>query len=269
LNFVIRHYQGRTSAMKKILPRALFGLTLGLGFAVLQVAGWEVVDRAFRDHPAASRWIELTVELLNGLAAWISYFWVNVLRLGPRGEIAWVVVPVVSVLLQWGLIGLIVGLWWGIRSTSPADERHSHVRAVALAIVGGVIGLGLLGRLVGTPFSGQTPRNETPADIAENQQINLEEARRAVEINPGDPAKQYRLGVAFAGRGQIDEAVTHFRTALRIKPDDPHAHYRLGLALAEKGQTEDAIVCYRQALALQPNYPAAQEHLDQAMKAKP
>ena len=36
----------------------------------------------------------------------------------------------------------------------------------------------------------------------------------------------------MAGRGQVDEAIAHYRTALEIKPDFAEAHYNLGNALA-------------------------------------
>jgi len=45
------------------------------------------------------------------------------------------------------------------------------------------------------------------------------------------------LGVALAGRGQVDKAVAHYRKALEITPGYEVAHYNLGLALA--GRRED------------------------------
>ena len=44
------------------------------------------------------------------------------------------------------------------------------------------------------------------------------------------------LGIALAGRGQVDEAIAHYRKALEIKPDYAEAHNNLGIALAGRGQ---------------------------------
>ncbi len=54
----------------------------------------------------------------------------------------------------------------------------------------------------------------------------------------------------MAGRGQVDEAIDHYRKALKIKPDSLEAHYNLGLALAGRGQVSEAITHFRKALAL-------------------
>ena len=46
------------------------------------------------------------------------------------------------------------------------------------------------------------------------------------------------LGNALAGRGQVDEAITHYQKALEIKPDYAEAHNNLGNALADCGQVD-------------------------------
>ena len=53
------------------------------------------------------------------------------------------------------------------------------------------------------------------------------------------------LGLALADRGQVDEAIEHYREALRLKPDSAETLNDLGLALAERGQLEDAVKSYR------------------------
>ena len=54
----------------------------------------------------------------------------------------------------------------------------------------------------------------------------------------------------MAGRGQVDEAIAHYRKALEIKPDYVEAHYNLGVALAGRGKLDEALEHYQKALDL-------------------
>ena len=54
----------------------------------------------------------------------------------------------------------------------------------------------------------------------------------------------------MAGRGQVDEAIAHYRKALEINPDYVEAHYNLGNALAGRGQVDEAIAHFQKALDL-------------------
>ena len=85
--------------------------------------------------------------------------------------------------------------------------------------------------------------------------------RQALEIKPDDVMTHTNLGVALAGRGQLDEAIAHHRTALTIKPDLAEAHNNLAIALAARGQIDEAIVHYRRALEIMPNYAVAHNNL--------
>ena len=57
---------------------------------------------------------------------------------------------------------------------------------------------------------------------------------------------------ALAGRGQIDEAIAHYRKALEIKPDYAEAHNNLGAGSGGRGQIDEAIAHYQQALEIKP-----------------
>ena len=74
--------------------------------------------------------------------------------------------------------------------------------------------------------------------------------RKALEIKPDYAEAHYNLGIALAGRGQVDEAIAHYRKALEIKPDYAEAHINLGIVLAGRGQVDEAIDHYQKALAL-------------------
>ena len=74
--------------------------------------------------------------------------------------------------------------------------------------------------------------------------------RRALEINPDYFEAHHNLGVVLFGRGQVDEAVIHYRKALNINPDCLEARCNLGTALASRGQVEEALANYEKALGL-------------------
>jgi tetratricopeptide (TPR) repeat protein len=56
-------------------------------------------------------------------------------------------------------------------------------------------------------------------------------------------------------KGQVDEAIVHYRSALEIQPDLAEAHNNLGTALARKGSQHEAIAQYEAALSLRPDSP--------------
>jgi tetratricopeptide (TPR) repeat protein len=74
--------------------------------------------------------------------------------------------------------------------------------------------------------------------------------RRALEINPDCMETHYNLGIALAGRGQLDEAIAQYEKALEIDPDDASVCYNLGLALAGRGRFDEAIGLYQKTLGL-------------------
>jgi len=56
-------------------------------------------------------------------------------------------------------------------------------------------------------------------------------AREAVQLAPGDGADHNFLGVALASKGNLAEALTHFREAQRIAPGDPQFKANLDRAV--------------------------------------
>ena len=92
--------------------------------------------------------------------------------------------------------------------------------------------------------------------------------RKALEINPDYARAHNNLGVALAGRGQIDEAIAHYRKALEINPDYAEAHNNLGMALAGRGQVDEAIAHYRKALEINPDYADAHNNLGLALAGR-
>ena len=50
----------------------------------------------------------------------------------------------------------------------------------------------------------------------------------------------YELGIAYASRGFIDDAIAEFRHALELEPDSAQTEWHLGAALASKGALTEA-----------------------------
>jgi len=75
-----------------------------------------------------------------------------------------------------------------------------------------------------------------------------------VKKSPNKPRQHYNLGVVLARKGNLDEAIEHYRRALSFKPDYVDSYYNLGNALARKGDTEAAILNYLKVLQLNPNF---------------
>lgn len=73
------------------------------------------------------------------------------------------------------------------------------------------------------------------------------------------------LGLALAERGEIQQAIEHFRAALRIDPGFAEAHNNLGYFLARQGSREEAIAQFRQAIVIKPAFADAHNNLGNAL----
>ncbi|MGB7217936.1 MAG: tetratricopeptide repeat protein, partial [Vicinamibacterales bacterium] len=78
----------------------------------------------------------------------------------------------------------------------------------------------------------------------------------SLRLSPNAEA-HVNLGVALAGKGRLDEAVSHYRAALQLDPRFPPAHLDLGLALQAQGHVDEAISEFRAAVSLQANFTEA------------
>jgi len=87
----------------------------------------------------------------------------------------------------------------------------------------------------------------------------------ALRIKPDYAEAQNNLGVNFYYQGKTQEAISHYTEALRIKPDYAEAHYNLGVALVDQGKTQEAIAHYTEALRIKPDNSEAQNNLGVAL----
>ena len=51
------------------------------------------------------------VNIIHMPAWWAAHYWSYELELPPYHEAAFAVVPIVAVILQWTLLGLLIGIW--------------------------------------------------------------------------------------------------------------------------------------------------------------
>src|SRR5438552_3165163 len=78
--------------------------------------------------------------------------------------------------------------------------------------------------------------------------------RRTLQMQPDFWDANYNLGSALLGKGEIEEAIAYCTRAVTIAPNDPDAQVALGNSLAQKERVDDAIAHYKKALAIRPDY---------------
>ena len=71
-----------------------------------------------------------------------------------------------------------------------------------------------------------------------------------LKVTGDNPKIQNNLGLVLFKKGEVEQAITHYREALRIKPNYSDAHYNLGLALMSMGQRQQAIAQFKKSLHL-------------------
>jgi tetratricopeptide (TPR) repeat protein len=92
--------------------------------------------------------------------------------------------------------------------------------------------------------------------------------RAALQMQPNSWDDEYNLGTALLSEGEVDEAISHCERAVAIQPNDPDAQVSLGSALLEKKRIDEAIMHYQKALAIRPDYVLARCGLGRALLEK-
>ena len=108
--------------------------------------------------------------------------------------------------------------------------------------------------------------------IVLSQKGEIDEAiahyRKTLEMSPDFADADYNLGNALLQKGEIDAAIVHCQRAVTIQPNDPEAQVALGNALFQKGLIDESIVHYQKALAIRPYYVTAHYNLSSAFLKK-
>ncbi len=89
-----------------------------------------------------------------------------------------------------------------------------------------------------------------------------------IERNPKAWMAHNNLGSVLLQKGQVDDALFHFRKALEIKADRADAQANLGSALLQKGELDDAIAQYEKALEIKPDYALVHYNLGNTLLLK-
>ena len=117
--------------MRRIAARALVGAVLGFTFAVLEVFVVKAIHRAFHHTPTVQI-IEVAYRVLNYPAELLGRLWSGVLHLPPYDERV-IFVPLVTTLVQWMLLGLVGGFWWGFRDARAGTGKGGRVWPILFA----------------------------------------------------------------------------------------------------------------------------------------
>ncbi|MDB4285331.1 tetratricopeptide repeat protein [bacterium] len=80
---------------------------------------------------------------------------------------------------------------------------------------------------------------------------------RAVEVTSGNALAHNNLGNVLSQRGQLAEAISHYKESIGIQPRYAPAYYNLGNRYQEMGQYQAAIASYLKAISHRPDYTGA------------
>jgi tetratricopeptide (TPR) repeat protein len=81
-------------------------------------------------------------------------------------------------------------------------------------------------------------------------------------IDPSSPLVHNALANALAAKGEVDAAITEYRTAIRLQPNIPYIHDNLASSLQTKGLQDQAITEYLISIGL--NDKTARPHYNLA-----
>jgi len=92
--------------------------------------------------------------------------------------------------------------------------------------------------------------------------------RKALQLSPSHFNAHNNLGNALSKQRKLSEAIRHYQEALKLKPDYAKAYNNLGVAFKSLGKIDEAIKHYRRAIELNPNYAPAYYNLGGVFQAQ-
>ena len=105
---------------------------------------------------------------------------------------------------------------------------------------------------------------------AEKGRLNeaIMEYKRALALKPGFAKAHTNLGNAYFKKGMLDEAIIEHKKALNINPNLAKAYNNLGMAYGKMYRLDEAVSKYKKALAINPNFAEAHTNLGNAYLKK-
>ena len=79
----------------------------------------------------------------------------------------------------------------------------------------------------------------------------------ALEATSGHPMVHFVLADALFDKGEVSQAIKHFKKAIEIQPNLAEAHNGLGFVYAKQGKADAAIAEFAKALKIKPNLASA------------
>lgn len=96
----------------------------------------------------------------------------------------------------------------------------------------------------------------------ETEDEAIEQYQKVIDIRcPLALTSRLNLGNVFLRRGQLDEAIAHYREAVKMNPAFVHGHCNLGKTLVIAGQASEGIAHLREAVRLKPAFFLATKDL--------
>jgi Tfp pilus assembly protein PilF len=178
------------------------------------------------------------------------------------------------------LIGIFVAAAWGIPDLLPRERVRGSLLTVAFFAAVAVLAAAawlqvgywrntqaLFQRALDVTSENWVAHNNLGVALSDRGQVDdaISHFRESIRINPRHATARNNFGVALRKQGRIEEAEAQFREALRINPGDAVAQNSLGVILGQKGMLDEAIARFREALRLNSDYPSAHYNLGFAL----
>ena len=176
-------------------------------------------------------------------------------------------------------IGLyILGTWGAMELFKKSGHKREILSVAAVVITGAFITRSyfqgaywqnsetLWRHTVDVTRNNYIAQNNLAGALLEKGDINeaITHYRQALDIEPGVVQIQSNLGNALVREGEVEEAVGHLQKALQIDPAYAEAYNYMGNAFMKKGQAAEAISYYQKAVELDTSYADAHNNLGAA-----